>query len=150
MLRNLLFMLLMLAATTPLQARDFEDNYAVFGAGAQPCSTYLLAVQKGGNEQDFFIDWLIGYLSAFNLIMPETYNILGESDFPTTQRWLQEHCRKYPRELFINAVARLTEVLYPARYQSGLKNPPPGNPAKVDTSSKPDTARPQLKDIKIR
>ena len=149
MLRNLLLVLCLLMSMSG-QARDFEDNYAVFGAGAQPCSTYLIAVQKGGNEQDFFLDWVIGYLSAFNLIMPETYNILGETDFPTAQRWLTDHCRKYPNELFINAVARLTEVLYPMRFQSGLRNPPQGNPAKVDTSPEPAATKPQLKDIKIR
>ena len=150
MLRILISTVILLAIVTPLQARDFEDNYAVFGAGAQPCSTYLVSMEKGGNEQDFFIDWTIGYLSAFNLIMPETYNILGETDFPTAQRWLQEHCRKFPKELYINALARLTEVLYPMRYQSGLKNAPAGNPAKVDTSAKPAASKPQLRDIKIR
>ena len=136
MLRQLLMLAALLLAA-PLQARDFEDNYAVYGAGAQPCSTYLIAIDKGGSEEDFFVDWVIGYMSAFNLIMPETYNILGESDFPTAQRWLQDHCRKYPRELFINAVARLTEILYPTRLQAGLKNPLQGNPAKVDGSPKP-------------
>jgi len=136
MLRQLLVLAALLLAT-PLQARDFEDNYAVYGAGAQPCSNYLIAIDKGGSEEDFFVDWVIGYMSAFNLIMPETYNILGESDFPTAQRWLQDHCRKYPRELFINAVARLTEILYPTRLQAGLKNPPQGNPAQEDTGPKP-------------
>lgn len=147
MLRHLVLLAALLFAAS-LQARDFEDNYAVYGAGAQPCSIYLIAVEKGGNEEDFFIDWVIGYLSAFNLIMPETYNILGESDFPTAQRWLQDHCRKFPRELFINAVARLTEVLYPTRLQAGLKNPPAGNPARVDT--RPVPASPAPGDVKIR
>ena len=137
--------LLVIMSVSTVKARDFEDNYAVYGAGAQPCSVYLLSMEKGEKEQDFFVDWVIGYLSAFNLIMPDTYNIMGETDFPTIQRWLQEHCRKYPRELFINAVARLTEVLYPARHQAGLRNPPSGNPAQVDTSKKP-----KLSDIKIR
>lgn len=147
-MRRLVLGLLLLSAASSSPARDFEDNYAVFGAGAQPCNVYLLAVQKGGNEQDFFVDWLIGYFSAFNLMIPETYNILGETDFPTAQRWLQDHCRKFPNELFINAVARLTEVLYPTRYQAGLKNPPEGNPAKVDTS---ETAPgPQPRNIKIQ
>ena len=150
MLKKIALSLLLLSLSAVSQARDFEQNYAVFGAGAQPCSVYLLAVEKGGNEQDFFIDWLIGYLSAFNLIMPDTYNILGDTEFPTAQRWLEDHCRKYPNELFINAVARLTEILYPSRHQAGLKNPPQDNPAKVDTSAKPAAPKPRLSDIKIR
>lgn len=128
-------------------ARDFEDGYAVYGAGAQPCSTYIKARNKGGSEEDFFNDWMIGYLSAFNLIMPRTYDILGESDFPTVQRWMEDHCRKYPRELFINAMAKLTEVLYPSRYQAGLKNGVPQKPP-AKPAAKPPTR--SLKDIKIR
>ncbi len=150
MTRVLLLIACLLGGAGQVQARDFAKNYAVFGAGAQPCKVYLMANQKGGSEQDFFIDWVIGYLSAFNLIVPDTYNILGETDFPTAQRWLSDHCRKYPNELFINAVARLTEVLYPSRYRTGLKNPPQDNPAKVDTSPKPAPEKPSLKDIKIR
>ncbi|MCW9014693.1 MAG: hypothetical protein OQL06_12990 [Gammaproteobacteria bacterium] len=121
-------------------ARDFEDGYAVYGAGAQACSTYLQAIKKGGKEEDFFIDWMIGYLSAFNVIMPNTYDILGETDFATSQRWLENHCRQYPRELFVNAMARLTEILYPTRYQSGLKKPPVKD-------NKPAKPTPALKDV---
>lgn len=114
------FILLLLSHV--LQARDFEDNYAVYGAGSDSCGMYLQAMRKGGRELDYFIDWTIGYLSAFNVIMPNTYNILGESDFPTSQRWLERHCQKYPKELFVNALIKLTGVLHPMRYQSSLKN----------------------------
>ena len=147
MLRHrLLIMLVCSVLSLPLQARDFEDAYAVYGAGAQPCSTYLTAISQGGKEEDFFIDWMIGYLSAFNVIMPDTYDILGDNGFPLAQRWMEDHCRKFPRELFVNAMARLTEVLYPTRFQAGLKSPPVSD-APVPQSTKP---APQLKDIKIR
>jgi len=147
MLRHQLLILLACSVLSlPLKARDFEDAYAVYGAGAQPCSTYLTAISQGGKEEDFFIDWMIGYLSAFNVIMPDTYDILGDNGFPLAQRWMEDHCRKFPRELFVNAMARLTEVLYPTRFQAGLKSPP-ASQAPAPESNKP---APQLKDIKIR
>ena len=102
-------------------ARDFEGGYAVYGAGAESCKKYVGAMKKGGKEQDYFTDWSIGYLTAFNVIMPNTYNVLGETEFSSAQRWLRRRCEKYPNELFINAVIKLTEVLFPMRYQSGLK-----------------------------
>ncbi len=114
-------LLLFLFMSLPLQARDFENNYAVYGAGAEPCSLYLQAMKKGGKELDFFVDWSVGYLSGFNVIMPGTYNVMGETSFPEIQQWLQQHCQKYPNELFINAMIKLTGVLYPDRYQSSLK-----------------------------
>jgi len=106
-----------------LIARDFEGGYAVYGAGGDSCKAYLNSMKSGGRKQDYFIDWTIGYLTAFNVIMPNTYNILGESDFVESQGWLQRHCTRYPKQLYINALIKLTEVLYPVRYQSGLKKP---------------------------
>jgi len=104
-------------------ARDFEGGYAVYGAGGDSCKAYLDSMKTGGRQQDYFIDWTIGYLTAFNVIMPNTYNILGESDFTESQGWLQRHCNRYPKQLYINALIKLTEVLYPLRYQSGMKKP---------------------------
>ncbi len=148
MLRHRLLILFVCSVLSlPLQARDFEGAYAVYGAGAQPCSTYTAAVSQGGREEDFFIDWMIGYLSAFNVIMPDTYDILGDNGFPLAQSWMADHCLKFPRESFVNAMARLTEVLYPTRYQAGLKNAP-AQAAPVEAESA--QPKPQLKDIKIR
>ena len=135
MLQKMFMYLIFAGLSFASQARDFENAYAVYGAGSQSCSVYLQVMQKGGAEQDVFIDWITGYLSAFNVIVPNTYNILGDMEFPTVQTWLQGHCQKYPNELLINAVARLTEILYPTRYQSGLQQSqaeskiPPAMPA---------------------
>lgn len=142
MIRVLILSLLLGLGLNSAQARDFEDGYAVYAAGAQSCQRYLSAVNQGGAEHDYFLNWLIGYLSAFNVIMPNTYDILGDAEFSVSQNWLNEHCKKYPRELFVNATARLTEVLYPTRHQSGLKKPATVQPAESPKRS--------LKDIKIR
>ena len=115
-------------------ARDFEDGFAVYGAGGKSCQVYLKSMKQGAKQQEYFIDWTIGYLTAFNVIMPNTYNILGESDFADSQGWLQRDCSRYPKQLYIDAVIKLTGVLYPLRYQSGMK--------KLSTAP-----RPTLKDI---
>ena len=39
--------LLVIMSVSTVKARDFEVNYAVYGAGAQPCSVYLLSMEKG-------------------------------------------------------------------------------------------------------
>ena len=145
MMKKTGFILLLWLVSTASHGRDFEGSYAAYGAGAKACSIYLRAIERGGPEEDYFIDWTIGYLSAFNVIMPETYDILGESEFTTSQLWLEEYCQKFPRVLFINAVARMTEVLYPTRYQSGLKESPPAPDA-----AQPAAPRRSLKDIKIQ
>ena len=150
MIKKMGFILLLLLVSTASHGRDFEGSYATFGAGAKPCSIYLRAIERGGPEEDFFIDWTIGYLSAFNLIMPDTYNILGETEFTTSQSWLEIRCQKFPRELFINAVAKMTEVLYPTRYQSGLKESPATENPPAGDNPLPATPPRQWKDIKIQ
>lgn len=123
MTHKLLISLLLLVLSSASQARDFENAYAVYGAGADNCSQYIESINKGGAEQDYFIDWMIGYLSAFNVIMPNTYNVLGETGFDSAQLWLETRCKQFPKEPFITAMIKLTEILYPMRYQSSLKNP---------------------------
>jgi len=129
MIHRLIIAALFLSLSQVSFARDFEGSYAVYGAGADSCGKYLSSMTQGGRQQDYFIDYLIGYLSAFNVIMPNTHNILGESGFDAAQLWLQRHCKRYPKELFITSVIKLTEVLYPMRNQSGLKVPPQAAPS---------------------
>jgi len=124
MISKFLTVLLLLVSSQIALARDFEDGYAVYGAGADSCSQYTASLKNGGREQDYFIDWMIGYLTAFNVMIPNTYNILGETGFDSAQLWLKRHCDKYPKQPFITAMIKLTEVLYPMRHQSGLKTPP--------------------------
>jgi len=123
-MRKIIICLALLVLNQQAIARDFEGGYAVFGAGGDSCKTYLNSM-KTGQKQDYFIDWTIGYLTAFNVIMPNTYNVLGESSFAESQGWLERHCTRYPKQLYINAVIKLTEVLYHVRYQSGMKKMAP-------------------------
>ena len=133
MIYKFLTVLVLLVSSQIALARDFEDGYAVYGAGADSCSQYTSSLKNGGREQDYFIDWMIGYLTAFNVMIPNTHNILGETGFDSAQLWLKRHCAKYPKQPFITAMIKLTEVLYPMRHQSGLKTPPatetPAKPA---------------------
>ena len=138
-MRRILLVLTFVLFSSQSMARDFEQGYAVYGAGSDTCSMYLQSMRTGGKELDYFVDWTIGYFSAFNVVMPETYNILGETDFPTAQRWLERHCRKYPKEMYVTAVIKLTEVLYPMRFKSSPLAKPETKPA--------PTAPAKLKDV---
>ena len=47
-LRLFLPLVLLTAFSLPSSARDFENAYAVYAAGAEPCKHYTIAVKKGG------------------------------------------------------------------------------------------------------
>jgi hypothetical protein len=97
----------------PVSAKDLDGEYAVFGAGSNTCAAFDRARNSGRTSQ--YVVWTEAYLSAFNLIVPSTYNIAGESSFNQMMSWLGQYCLENPEELYVNAVAALTVALYPSR-----------------------------------
>ena len=92
---SILFVAGMLAATaTP--ARDMDDQYAVFGVGAEDCAAYLVARDRGGVAERWYHHWLAGYLSAVNNAGAATYNILGDKSMADILDWLEGYCAANP------------------------------------------------------
>ena len=115
--RALLSICLAVALQLPgtASAKDMDGEFAVFSVGGESCIDYLRARQLGGRQQSRFTEWVQGYLSAFNLIVPNTYDILGNRDFDKVVQWLDEHCLQNRETPFVNATALLTINLFPAR-----------------------------------
>ena len=62
--------------------------------------------------------WIAGYLSAFNRQTPETYDILGVTDFEAALRFVDGYCKAHPLENLTGAMESLTEDLYPRRHRT--------------------------------
>jgi len=116
----LALLLTVMAGTT--QARTFQGEYVAFGVGTLPCSQYSAARVSGGGLMVQMSRFIEGYLSAFNLIVPNTYDILAGKDIAEAYQWLDRHCRANPEMSLTDAVASLTVYLYPNR--SNLRQPP--------------------------
>ncbi|WJW75676.1 hypothetical protein QVG61_00910 [Thiohalobacter sp. IOR34] len=99
----------------PAIARDINGNYAVLGVGGASCATYLEARDAGGEAERAFIEWTAGHLSAYNLLLASTYNILGELDAFGLLARLDSRCRQAREDSFIKALARELEILYETR-----------------------------------
>ena len=104
-----------LTVTTGSLARDMDDQYAVFGVGAENCATYLVARDRGDVAERWYHQWLAGYLSAVNNAGASTYNILGEKSMADVLDWLEGYCAANPNFNFANAVADMAAILYPDR-----------------------------------
>lgn len=109
--------IILLCSLTVMQAnaKDIDGEFVVFSAGANSCVDYLNA--RRGDRADFepYRQWLSGYLSAFNLIVVNTYDIVGERKYSEIIRWLDQYCIKNQKVSFVNASAALTVTLYPER-----------------------------------
>ena len=106
--------LAVLVMSMTAHAKDLDGEYAVFGIGSNSCASFQ-TVKRTGQGMTEYVVWTEAYLSAFNLIVPSTYNIAGESNFTQMMNWLGDYCRDNPNELYVNAVAALTVALYPSR-----------------------------------
>ncbi len=113
-IRNLAIGVALLCAL-PLQARDLDEQYAVFGIGAENCAAYLVARDQGGVAERWYHDWLAGYFSAVNNAAASTYNILGDKSMADMLDWLEGYCAANPNENFTNASADLTAILSESR-----------------------------------
>ncbi|MDH3716386.1 MAG: hypothetical protein OET44_21365 [Gammaproteobacteria bacterium] len=105
----------LLVAMPEAPAKDVDGEFAVFSVGGKRCEEYLRARHGGGRAQHDFTTWLQGYLSAFNLIVPNTYDILGNREFDKVVQWLDNHCTENREASFVNATALLTINLFPER-----------------------------------
>jgi len=114
-IKQIVSVLLLISATAAVEAKDMNQRFATFGLGAKSCAHYLGAVEAGDEMLDYYNNYTLGYLSAFNLIVPSTYDILGERSMSDAFDWLTDYCRKNPQSLYVNAVASLTESYFEKR-----------------------------------
>ena len=108
-------LLLGAALFTTSQARDMDDQYAVFGVGAENCATYLVARDQGGTAERWYHHWLAGFMTAVNNAAASTYNILGDKSMADLLDWLEGYCAANPNVNFSNAVTDLVSILYDER-----------------------------------
>lgn len=110
-----LLLLVSIFISTPLMAKDMNQNFATFGKGTESCLAYMEARVENRREMDRFKHFIFGYLTAFNLMIPQNFNILGEHTMNDAFDWLDGYCLKAPSDNITNAVAALTQAYFAER-----------------------------------
>ncbi|HHH46508.1 MAG TPA: hypothetical protein ENK53_05790 [Thiotrichales bacterium] len=113
-MRRLILVLLIALAVTA-QARDLHGRYAVFGIGQGPCRDFLEARHAGGAALVLYEQWIAGHISAFNLLLDRTYNLLGDLTPTQLLTRVDARCSREPDRPFIQALAAELEALYEVR-----------------------------------
>ena len=122
-MRRMMVALIMLVSTSGW-ARDNDGQ--VWVQGDVSCGQYIearAARAKPAYDEALVIrisapSWLAGFLTAYNLLSPDTYNILGNSDMQSALVWLDNFCRANPLEDFSTAASALVAELYPKRHRT--------------------------------
>jgi hypothetical protein len=106
----------LLAAST--YGADRKGAYRLYGS--RTCSEYLQAKQEGNPVGGVAVDgWVAGYISAYNSIAPDTFNIMGGSDLGGALLWLKNYCEKQPLSELGEAMQLLIKELQPKRKRQG-------------------------------
>ncbi|MBI2994925.1 MAG: hypothetical protein HYY48_12235 [Gammaproteobacteria bacterium] len=85
-------------------AADISGNHAVWGLGGKSCFAYIQAGAQGADRTDYR-DYVMGYLTAYNAVTPDTYRIEGHMDLDQIMNWIGEYCDAKPMHGFEQALA---------------------------------------------
>jgi hypothetical protein len=98
---------------------DEQGNYAVLGN--QSCHAYNVARESENDDQFRF--YIMGYLTAFNTIMDETYSISGIRPMGEVMAWFDDYCGSQGIHSFELAIRNFVSESYDDRLQ---RPPQPG------------------------
>ena len=108
-MKNLSNTMILLALTcmtvTPVssQAADSEGSFAVWGSGNKSCHSYNIS--RNTDEVRSFKDYIMGYLTASNVQMADTYRIAGNMNLNEILAWLDDYCELKPIVSFEQSLA---------------------------------------------
>jgi hypothetical protein len=102
-------------------AADKNNRYSVRGLGTTTCGKYLEMRNLNVDESDQYANWLTGFLTAYNWLKPETYDIAPASQFDKTHllRFIDIYCGTYPTKRVIDAAASFVNQVYDKRVKVG-------------------------------
>ncbi len=111
-------LLFVLIAPTATYAIDSNGNFAIWGKGNQSCYNYISA--KDTDNITHYKNYIMGFLTALNIEMEDTYRIAGRMNLEDILAWLDEYCDSKPIHSFQQALSNFTLTHYDKR----LKHPP--------------------------
>jgi len=98
-------------------AVDSKGKYE--GQGTRSCGEWVKdskgadVVAIWNNVAD--VNWITGYITAYNTQTPDVYNILGNTDVESVRLWMDKYCQENPLSNLAKGMESLTKELWPNR-----------------------------------
>lgn len=110
---------LLFLSVEPASAADSQSKYKLRGLGAFTCSKYLDDRRTDLKGTSRYADWLTGYLTAYNLYQPQTFDIAPNHDANGLLTFLDLYCSKNQKQLIGQAAQAFVKAVYSRRQVSG-------------------------------
>ena len=102
---------LLLGAPNAQAHPDQNGSFTVLGIGAHSCGTW--GADRKANGWAAVIDeaWVVGFLSAYNLLGPGPDDITAGSDINGATGWMDNYCAQHPLDTISVATQALINEL---------------------------------------
>jgi len=100
-----------LAATT-------DQKYVIKGAGNGTCERFVSEREAQSQAYTLFGGWLAGYITAYNQLTDETFDIAPWQNLDLLAAFLDNFCRQNPDVAFVSAVGAMISALQPTRLRT--------------------------------
>ena len=115
---KILITLLLTSYCLSLSAADDSGNFAIWGAGKKSCFSYEKA--RNGEDDSYYRNYIMGYLTSYNAQAPDTFRISGHKNMSDILAWMDDYCSEKQVHGFDQALINFILEHYPNR----LKKPP--------------------------
>ena len=112
-----LLLLVLLLTSTVVWGEDNDGFYLVVTKIS--CGQYINERQNTQGGPYHRTKWFVmGYLTAYNRLVPETNSILGNTDVEGVMLWLENYCKTHSLKTISTGLVQLTIELYPNRHKT--------------------------------
>lgn len=109
--RTMLCGLLLLSAVPTAQAADASTKFALKGAGFLPCQLFVAEREKRSNVYYLIGGWVEGYVSAYNQLTADTYDITSFESLELLLGVIDNHCRANATDPLFRVVASIVNQI---------------------------------------
>lgn len=113
------FLLLSALALNDAGSADANKRFSVRGLGTTTCSKYLQERNLDAKQSEQYAHWFTGFLTAYNWLQPDTYDIAPQYKANGLLRYLDLYCGKNPKARIIDAASGFVKAVYGKRRKSG-------------------------------
>ena len=96
-------------------AADAQGRYAAHGIGRTPCERFVEVCEKGADECKLTATYVSGYVTAFNALNKDTFDILPWQRPELVAEGAFNLCKRNPKVALIEALNEVVKVLYSQR-----------------------------------